>query len=207
MRILGIDPGTGRTGWGIIEHGAEDRVSYIAHGCVITPAEDLMQNRLLSLHTELQGLIKKYTPDCVVVEHIFFGINARTGISVSQARGVVMLAIAQQNLPFFEYTSLAVKHIVAGSGKTDKKEMQKVVRTLLNLDDKVLSFSAKDKAFDDSADALAIAIHHAWKRSGKDIEILAKEKIARKKIKADEAAERKLKKKVTKSKKKKRGAK
>lgn len=198
MRILGIDPGTGRTGWGVINQGVEDRLVYIAHGCVVTPAEDLMQNRLLALHVQLQVLIKKFSPDCIVVEHIFFGLNARTAISVSQARGVVMLACAQQNIPLFEYTSLAVKHIVAGSGKTDKKEMQKVVRTLLNLDDKVLSFSAKDKAFDDSADALAIAIHHAWKLSGKDIIVLEKEKIARKKIKNDESKAKKLLKKTKK---------
>lgn len=176
MRILGIDPGTGRTGWGVIHHKEADKVEYIAHGCVVTPTEDLMQNRLLTLHKELGSLINKFSPDCIVVEHIFFGLNARTAISVSQARGVVMLSCAEVNLPLFEYTSLAVKHIVAGSGKTDKKEMQKVVRNLLKLDEKVLSFSAKDKAFDDSADALAIAIHHAWKVCGKDKEILELEK-------------------------------
>ncbi len=184
MRILGIDPGTGRTGWGIIHHKEADIVEYIAHGCVVTPAEDLMQNRLLALHKELGELIHKFSPDCIVVEHIFFGLNARTAISVSQARGVVMLSCAEMNLPLFEYTSLAVKHIVAGSGKTDKKEMQRVVRTLLKLDERVLAFSAKDKAFDDSADALAIAIHHAWKMSGKDKEILALETERKKNEKA-----------------------
>lgn len=173
MRILGIDPGTGRTGWGVINHEVEDRIVYVSHGCVVTPQEHLMQDRLLTLHEELIGIIQKFTPDCIVVEQIFFGINARTAISVSQARGVVMLACAQGKLPMFEYTPLAVKHLVAGSGKTDKKEMQKVVRSLLDIDDSVLSFSAKDKAFDDAADALAIAIHHSWKVSGKDQIILS----------------------------------
>lgn len=176
MRILGIDPGTGRTGWGIITSDeVGEQVIYVAHGCVTTPQEDLMQDRLLTLHKELIEIIQKFTPDCIVVERIFFGLNARTAISVSQARGVVMLACAQGSVPLFEYTPLAVKHLVAGSGKTDKKEMQRVVRTLLNLDDTVLSFSAKDKAFDDSADALAIAIHHAWKLAGKD-NVIEKEK-------------------------------
>jgi crossover junction endodeoxyribonuclease RuvC len=203
MRILGIDPGTGRTGWGIIHHKEADTVEYIAHGCIVTPSEDLMQNRLLALYKELGVLISKFSPDCIVVEHIFFGLNARTAISVSQARGVVMLSCAEVNLPLFEYTSLAVKHIVAGSGKTDKKEMQRVVRTLLKLDDKVLAFSAKDKAFDDSADALAIAIHHVWKVCGKDKEILALEK-ERKKNEKETFRNLKI---AEKKKKKRRGAK
>lgn len=195
MRILGIDPGTGRTGWGVINQFVPDRIEYVAHGCVVTPQEDLMQNRLLALHKELTSIITKFTPDCLVIEHIFFGLNARTAISVSQARGVAMLAGAQGNLPLFEYTPLAVKHLVAGSGKTDKKEMQKVVRLLLGLDDTVLKFSAKDKAFDDSADALAIAILHAWKATGKD-------KIVLEAINVEREKQKKLKKPTAKKKKK-----
>lgn len=193
MRILGIDPGTGRTGWGVITSSVPDKIEYIAHGCVVTPQEDLMQNRLLSLHQKLADIISEFSPDCIVVEHIFFGLNARTAISVSQARGVIMLSCAIANVPLFEYTPLAVKHLVGGSGKTEKKEMQKVVRGLLSLDESVLSFSAKDKAFDDSADALALAIHHAWKASGKD-KIILEESIKQKK---------ELKKNKTRSKKKK----
>lgn len=180
MRILGIDPGSGRMGWGVIEQGTEESVIYVGHGCVVTEQIDSMPVRLLSLHKDLEIVIKQYQPECIVVEQLFFGINARTAMAVSQARGVVMLACAQVGAPFFEYTPIAVKHLLSGSGKTDKKEMQKVVRRLLSKDKRTLMFSAKDKAFDDSADALAIAIHHAWKMSGKAVTVLAAAEIVKK---------------------------
>lgn len=169
MYILGLDPGTGRTGWGIIKHDGEERVSYVAHGCVVTSQEEPMHKRLFILYSNLQEIVKNHKPDCIVVEQIFFGINSRTAMSVSQARGVMLLLCAQENIPFFEYTSISVKLLVAGSGKTEKKEMQKVVRRLLSKNKSTLSFSAKDKAFDDAADGLAIAIHHAWKIIGKTV--------------------------------------
>ncbi|MFI5265429.1 MAG: crossover junction endodeoxyribonuclease RuvC [Candidatus Levyibacteriota bacterium] len=172
MRILGIDPGSGRMGWGVIDQGAEESVIYLGHGCVVTEQIDSMPVRLLSLHKDLEIVIKQYLPECIVVEQLFFGINARTAMAVRQARGVVMLACAQYEAPFFEYTPIAVKHLLSGSGKTDKKEMQKVVRRILSKDKRTLMFSAKDKSFDDAADALAIAIHHAWKISGKAVTVL-----------------------------------
>lgn len=180
MRILGIDPGSGRMGWGVIEQGIEQSVIYLGHGCVVTEQIDSMPVRLLSLHKDLRQVIKQYQPECIVVEQLFFGINARTAMAVSQARGVVMLAVAQNNSPFFEYTPIAVKHLLSGSGKTDKKEMQKVVRRLLSKDKRTLQFSAKDKAFDDAADALAIAIHHAWRISGKALTVLAAAELLKK---------------------------
>lgn len=170
MQILGIDPGTGRTGWGVINHEGEEKVVYVAHGCVVTSQEDPMYERLLILYSELQKIVKTHKPDCMVVEQIFFGINSRTAMSVSQARGVMLLLCAQEKIPFFEYTSIAVKHLVSGSGKTEKKVMQEVVRRLLSKNKRTLQFSAKDKAFDDAADGLAIAIHHAWKTIGKVVE-------------------------------------
>lgn len=176
MHILGIDPGTGRTGWGVVDHVNSDKIIYIAHGCIITTQEDLMEERLKQLHNALKKIIKEYKPSGIVVEQIFFGLNARTAISVSQARGVILLTSAQENISIFEYTPLAVKYLISGSGKTDKKEMQKHVRTLLNLDETTLSFSAKDNAFDDAADALAIAIHHIWKSIGKE-NLVQKQKV------------------------------
>lgn len=170
MYILGIDPGTGRTGWGVINHEGDEKISYIAHGCVVTTQEDPMHIRLLNLYNELQTIIKKHKPSCMVVEQIFFGINSRTAMSVSQARGVMLLVCAQEGVPFFEYTSIAVKYLVSGSGKTEKKEMQEIVRRLLSKNKRTLPFSTKDKGFDDAADGLAIAIHHAWKTIGKVIE-------------------------------------
>ena len=166
MYILGIDPGTGRTGWGVIKVEEGNKITYVAHGCIITTLDDLMHNRLKILHEELSYIIKTHTPVSMVVEQIFFGGNARTAISVSQARGVILLTGAQNNLPTHEYTPISVKKLISGSGKAEKKDMQLIVRELLNLTDDVLSFSAKDHAFDDAADALAIAINHAWREIG-----------------------------------------
>lgn len=163
MYILGIDPGTGRTGWGVIKVEEGNKISYIAHGCIVTTLDDLMHDRLKILHEKLQTIIEQYKPDSMIVEHIFFGMNSRTAISVSQARGVILLTCSMYKLALHEYTGIAVKKLISGSGKAEKKEMQRVVRNLLNLTDETLAFSAKDKAFDDAADALAIAIHHAWK--------------------------------------------
>lgn len=169
MYILGIDPGTGRTGWGVIDVGAKKdmtAISYVAHGCVVTSQDFLMQDRLLLLHSELSKIIKTFSPTVIVVEHIFFGRNTKTAISVSQARGVIMLTIAKNKIPMFEYTSIAVKHNLSGTGKMEKKEMQVLVRRLLGKNIRKLSFNTKDKGFDDAADGLALAIHHALKIKG-----------------------------------------
>jgi len=173
MRILGIDPGTNRTGWGIILHEASEdplakKIKYIDHGCIITEQVDVMPRRLFLLHEELNRIIKKNAPDCLIIENIFFGRNAKTAISVSQARGVIMLSAAKHDLPIFEYTPMTVKLSLSGSGKTDKKELQKVVRRMLNTNSRKLAFNGKDKDFDDSADALAIAIHHVIRDETKD---------------------------------------
>lgn len=171
MYILGIDPGTGRTGWGVIELKEPEEIIYIAHGCILTEKDSLMQDRLLLLHNLLSEIVEKYKPHQVAVEQIFFGMNSKTAISVSQARGVVLMTMAKHNVPFYEYTSISVKHYLSGNGRTEKKDMQELVRKLLSKDSVALPFSAKDKAFDDAADALAIAIHHTWKSVGKILDI------------------------------------
>jgi crossover junction endodeoxyribonuclease RuvC len=123
-----------------------------------------MPERLLLLHANLNELVKKHTPDCLIVENIFFGRNVKTAISVSQARGVIMLSAALYDLPVFEYTPSTVKLSLTGSGKTDKKGVQQTVRDMLETKTKKFAFNGKkDKDFDDSADALAIALHHAIK--------------------------------------------
>ncbi len=123
-----------------------------------------MPERLLLLHANLNELVKQHRPDCLIVENIFFGRNVKTAISVSQARGVIMLSAALFDLPVFEYTPSTVKLSLTGSGKTDKKGVQETVRVLLNSTETILAFNGKkDKDFDDSADALAIALHHARK--------------------------------------------
>jgi len=189
MNILGIDPGTGRTGWGIIRIESEkskikhnphvsknkkkketdhkdssilgNGIEYIAHGCIVTDPREQMPKRLMVLEKELVKIFSEFRPDCVIVEQIFFGKNTKTAMSVGQARGVVMLCAAKAGLEVFEYTSSAVKHFLSGDGRLDKKNVQKIVRRLLGKDKRKLAFSARDRAFDDSADALAIAIYHA----------------------------------------------
>ncbi len=170
MIILGIDPGTNRTGWGVItkkeKKKSDPEITYIAHGCIVTEKINTMPERLLLLHVTLNELVKKHNPECLIVENIFFGRNVKTAISVSQARGVIMLSAALFDLPVFEYTPSTVKLSLTGSGKADKKVVQEVVRVLLDSNSTILAFNGKkDKDFDDSADALAIALHHARKIS------------------------------------------
>jgi crossover junction endodeoxyribonuclease RuvC len=169
MIIFGIDPGTNRTGWGVITKKETKKsaphIKYIAHGCIITEKVDSMPDRLRILHNNLNGLVEKHKPDCLIVENIFFGRNVKTAMTVSQARGVIMLSAALFSLPVFEYTPSTVKLSLTGSGKTEKKGVQETVRKLLNTNSATLAFNGKKdkKDFDDSADALAIALHHAMK--------------------------------------------
>lgn len=206
MYILGIDPGTGRTGWGVIQVEEGTKISYVAHGCIVTTLDDLMHNRLQILYEQLGEIIKTHTPTCMVVEQIFFGVNTKTAISVSQARGVILLTCAQSKLPLHEYTPISVKKLISGSGKAEKKDMQLIVRELLSLTDEILSFSAKDKAFDDAADALAIAINHAWREANyvpTELRVLAATDLKREKKESLKAEKLKLEPKVEKKKKKK----
>lgn len=167
MTILGIDPGTGRTGWGVIKNASNGsatlEIEYIAHGCVTTSQDDNMPQRLWDLFVSIEDIIKKFSPDCIVIEQIFFGRNQRTAISVGQAKGVLMLTAARKELPVFEYTTISVKHKLSGFGRTEKKDMQVIVRKMLKKDKRKLTFTQKGKDFDDAADALAIAIYHAMK--------------------------------------------
>lgn len=164
MVIFGIDPGTNRTGWGVVRKEGESNLSYIAHGCIVTENIITMPERLLLLHANLNELVKTHNPNCLIVENIFFGRNVKTAITVSQARGVIMLTAALYNLPVFEYTPSTVKLSLTGSGKTEKKGVQATVRRMLKTNSRKLAFNGKkSKDFDDSADALAIALHHAIK--------------------------------------------
>lgn len=167
MIIFGIDPGTARTGWGVIkksqklEKSGGVGIEYVAHGCIVTPKEMEMGKRLLLLRQELQKLFKSYNPNEICIERIFFGINSATAMTVGQARGVILLTVIETTAQVFEYQSLSVKRFITGSGRSDKKIVQKFVRELLNEKKRKLSFSAKDRGWDDAADALAIAIYHA----------------------------------------------
>jgi crossover junction endodeoxyribonuclease RuvC len=152
MIILGVDPGTAITGYGILQSAGDD-LSLIDYGAIITPADWLMPLRLQHIHTELSALIAKHTPTDAVVEKLFFSKNVRTALSVGQARGVALLAAAQAGLTIHEYTPLQIKQAVVGYGRAEKQQIQQMVKMLLQLD-----FVPQP---DDAADALAVAICHA----------------------------------------------
>jgi crossover junction endodeoxyribonuclease RuvC len=153
MKTLGIDPGTAIMGWGVVEERGDDRVA-LGYG-VITTTPDLPQHaRLLHIYTELQALIARYQPDEGAIEELFFGKNVNTALTVGQARGVALLALAQAALPIYEYKPLAVKQAIAGYGGADKRQMQAMVRVTLGLE--------TIPKPDDAADALAIALCHSF---------------------------------------------
>lgn len=149
MKILGIDPGTATTGFGIVtkENG---KLTAIDYGVVSTAKELNMSNRLLIIFQDIEELIAKHNPDIVAVEQLFFARNVTTAITVGQARGVVLLAAQKADLKLVEYTPLQVKQSVTGYGQATKRQVQSMVQKILKL--KVLPKP------DDAADALAIAI-------------------------------------------------
>lgn len=151
MLVLGIDPGTAITGYGIVEE-TNNRIKCVTMGCVRTPAGMPLQARLAIIYRELSGVISRYSPDCVSVEQLFFNTNVKSALAVGHARGVALLACAQAGLSVAEYTPLQVKLAVAGYGRADKKQMQSMVKLLLGLDE--------EPKPDDVADALAIAMCH-----------------------------------------------
>lgn len=152
MRIIGIDPGTATTGFGVIEH-VGGKLTYVDAGVITTTPDLLMPDRLVILHQELSQLIAEFQPEQAAVELLFFSTNVTTAISVGQARGVILLALAQAGLIPGEYTPMQIKQAVAGYGGAKKPQIQAMVKTLLKL-------PAIPKP-DDAADALAIAITHA----------------------------------------------
>ncbi len=154
MRTLGIDPGTAIMGWGVVEEMGGGALRPIAHGALTTPAGTEPAHRLLLLYQGLTGLLHEYHPAAAAVEELFFSRNVTTALAVGQARGVVLLALAQADIPIYEYKPRAVKQAVAGYGAADKRQMQEMVRLTLGLD-------ARPRP-DDAADALAIAICHAY---------------------------------------------
>lgn len=149
MKILGIDPGTATTGFGIIEK-TKGRVVAVDCGVISTPKSLPMSNRLLILFNDLEEIIKHHKPDLIAVEQLFFAKNVTTAISVGQARGVVLLASQKADLKLLEFTPLQVKQSVTGYGKASKKQVQQMVTRILKL-----KHIPKP---DDAADALAIAI-------------------------------------------------
>ena len=153
MRILGIDPGIGRTGWGVIDVEGQ-KLNVITYGCIETPTGMKTEKRLQVIHQEISRVITEYIPSAFAIEDLFFNTNAKTALVVGQARGVILLAASQHNLSIGVYTPLQVKIAVSGYGRADKKQVGHMVKTILKLD--------TIPKPDDTTDALAIALTHAF---------------------------------------------
>lgn len=152
MLVLGIDPGTATTGYGLVQENRDGSLTAVSFGVITTEAGKPMPERLLSLYRELSEILLLHRPQSGAVEKLFFRRNVTTALSVGQARGVVLLALAQNELPVAEYTPMEIKQAVAGYGGADKQQVQQMVRALLDLDEVPRP--------DDAADALAVAICH-----------------------------------------------
>lgn len=153
MRILGIDPGYARVGWGILEvQNSEFRIKN--YGCIETSKNTDSQERLVSIYKEVCVLITKYKPDALAVEELFFTNNAKTAFKVGEARGVIILAGAIQKISVVSYTPLQVKIAVTGYGNADKRQVGRMVKAILKLKEM--------PKLDDTVDAIAVALTHAF---------------------------------------------
>ena len=150
--VLGIDPGTAITEYGLIQENENGDLVWLSHGVIKTPSDWDEPKRLLHLYLELKKIITDNHPDSCAVEKLFFQKNVKTALSVGQGRGAALIAVAEAALPVEEYTPLAVKQAVVGYGKADKNQVQQMVKILLGLDELPQP--------DDAADALAVAICH-----------------------------------------------
>lgn len=161
MKILGIDPGTGRMGWAIVESGKTPGL--VACGLIETPAKTPLSERLRVIYKELEKIIKKYKPDQLAIEELFFVKNVKTAISVSHARGVAMLAASQGGLDIFEYKPNEIKMAITGYGHADKSQIAKMLK---------LHLKGCSIRQDDTADAVAVALSHLQSRKS----VLARKK-------------------------------
>lgn len=151
MVILGIDPGLAIVGWGVLEY-ANGRFHVLGFGSIRTEAKAPVEDRISQIYDGMNTIIEKYKPDVMAIEELFWNTNQKTGISVAEARGVILLAAYKRGLQIYEYTPLQVKQAVVGYGRAEKKQVIMMVTSILKL--------AKPPKPDDTADALAIAICH-----------------------------------------------
>jgi crossover junction endodeoxyribonuclease RuvC len=165
VTIMGIDPGTATTGFGVIRADRES-CRLVAYGTIRTTQADTRADRLRIIHEKMSGLLLDHVPDMVVVEQLFFSRNVTTAMAVGEARGIVLLAAAQRGLPVHEYTPSAVKQSLSGWGRADKNEIKQMVAWALDLE--------KPPSPDDAADALAIALCHLYQvRLERDLGVTA----------------------------------
>ncbi len=151
MKIIGIDPGIARTGWGVIRYEKGD-CKAVAYGCIETQAKTNTEARLLHIFGALKKIVKDYKPKEAAVEKLFFNTNAKTALSVGEARGVALLALSSQDMRIYQYTPLEIKMAITGYGRAQKCQIEQMTRTILGL--------KSIPAPDDTADALAVAITH-----------------------------------------------
>jgi len=151
MIVLGIDPGTANTGYGVVAR-RRGRVVALDGGVIATPAGQPLERRLATIHARLGELIAEHRPEALAIEDLYFGANARSAMAVGQARGVVLLAAGQRQIPCSSYTPQQIKSAVCGSGRADKLQVQQMVQRLLSLTELPRP--------DHAADALAVAICH-----------------------------------------------
>lgn len=151
MRIIGIDPGTAICGYSVLDY-IGNKFTLLDYGVVTTPANSDLEKRLYTIYQELKELIEEHQPQFLAVEDLFFNTNAKTALSVGHARGVILLLGAMMGLEVFSYTPLQVKQSVVGYGRAEKKQIQEMVKLILNME--------KIPKPDDAADAIAVAICH-----------------------------------------------
>jgi crossover junction endodeoxyribonuclease RuvC len=150
MRVLGIDCGTERTGWGVIESDGR-RHTVVAHGVIALSQRDPLQQRLLQVGSEMRDLLRKHAPEAAAVEEVFYSQNVKTALKLAHVRGVVLAAIAEAGVSLGEYSPLSVKTSVVGYGRAEKSQVQLMIKTL----------TGETIKSEDAADALAVAICHA----------------------------------------------
>lgn len=150
MLVLGIDPGTATTGYGLVREHPDGRLEAVAYGVIETKPRLPMPQRLQQIHAAITALIVQHAPDAAAIEALFFGKNVTTAITVAQGRGVILLALAEAGLPIHEYKPSEIKQAIAGYGNADKGQVQEMIRQLLGLDEVPRP--------DDAADGLGVAI-------------------------------------------------
>ncbi len=163
MLILGIDPGTATTGYGVLKV-SPNKFEALEYGLIETEKNGNPGKRLIRIHKEMTLLLKKHNPDVVAIERLFFAANAKTAMSVGEAKGVLIFSAAKQKVDVFEYAPGTIKKMVGGDGRADKKMMQKAVRKILG--NAIRSKAHKKTHFDNAADALAVALCHAYSVKG-----------------------------------------
>ena len=151
MLILGIDPGSRKTGYGLIEH-SNNKSRHLDSGFIRLNEKETLTERLLMLSIELGKIIDRLNPNCGAIEKVFYAKNAQSALSLAHARGVILLKFSEKQLPIHEYQALKVKQTVVGAGRADKEQIKHMVKILLKINDSLQ---------EDQADALAVAITHA----------------------------------------------